>query len=526
MAFTLEQIQKQANLSVADQQAQAGTKVADTSGFTPITSASLAPTTPIQIPTTPPPSTASAGIIASANQSVADTNAQALANVKANEQAAGVGQSQSKIEEMLLGVKDLFSRKATATQDVYANSPEAQQKAVEMKTLNDLNTEVADVTVKLRGEQDAIKGRGDITKEAQAGLLGNLNDTYGRRLADLAIRQSAASGNITRLESSLKDALALKLAPIEADLTYYKDFGLKNQQNLTDQEKDRLNAIVAEKTRLQSQVTAEQTVASNAIKEALAVGVKIPDSVVKQIQANPGQAYAILASNGISLLKPTIKTGSTDPSTGLDQYTNDLDAIIGSVLSTIPTKFGQQTFNAQIAKARNDTDKLNLVASQVLKGQSAELKSDFANQATGISQIDKAIKLLDEGVKTGLINNTAQYVYNLAGKDFDPKLAEINGLLVSAIQPYRNSVTGAAWGNQEDGEYQQLFGSTKYSPTELRQRLLQTKELLKAKSSEGLNAFVNPLGVYDNQFQVGTLTPGSGSATGTNNSSTDPLGIL
>lgn len=189
------------------------------------------------------------------------------------------------------------------------------------------------------------------------------------------------------------------------------------------------------------------------------------------------------------------------------QYADDLDAIVGTVLSTIPSKFGQQTFNQQVANARDDADKINLVAAQVLKGQPAEFKNDFRNQAVGIAELDKAINLLDSGVQTGVIRNGAQYLFNVVGKDFDPKLAAINAHIVSAIQPYRNSVTGAAWGQQEDAEYAQLFGSTKYSPAELRQRLVQTKEMLKSKSAEGLNSFVNPLGYYDNPFSVGTLTP-------------------
>lgn len=202
------------------------------------------------------------------------------------------------------------------------------------------------------------------------------------------------------------------------------------------------------------------------------------------------------------------KAGGTTPSGTGGAYGSDLEAVIGNTLASIPTKFGQEAFQQQVARARNDSDRINLVATQVLKGQPAEFKRDFTNQAVGIAQLDKAIKLIDSGVKTGVLENAAQYTFNLAGKDFDPKIAEINNYLVSAIQPYRNSVTGAAWGAQEDGEYQQLFGSTKYAPTELRQRLVQVKELLKSKSVNGLNAFVNPLGTNQNVFETGNFAPG------------------
>ena len=118
-----------------------------------------------------------------------------------------------------------------------------------------------------------------------------------------------------------------------------------------------------------------------------------------------------------------------------------------------------------------------------------------------MKQIEKAIALLDSKVQTGAINNAKQYTYNIVGKDYDPKIAELQQLITSAIQPYRSSVTGAAWGAQEEKEYQSLFGSTKYSPSELKQRLEGVKEIMKDKTTTALNAQVNPLGSY-NQFNV------------------------
>ena len=187
--------------------------------------------------------------------------------------------------------------------------------------------------------------------------------------------------------------------------------------------------------------------------------------------------------------------------TGNNKYSSDLDAILGNTLATIPSKFGQATFNSQISKARNDGDKINTVASVLLANAPATERTDFANQAKSVNQIDKAISLIDSGVKTGVLQAGGQYVYNLAGKDFDPNLATINQLITSAIQPYRNSITGAAWGDQEDGEYQNLFGSTKYSPTELKQRLQGVKEIMKNNTSSALNNYVNPMGSTQNYFQ-------------------------
>lgn len=182
------------------------------------------------------------------------------------------------------------------------------------------------------------------------------------------------------------------------------------------------------------------------------------------------------------------------------QYKSDLDALIGNAQMSIGTKFGQQAFANAIKSARTDADKIRTLATLALKNSPAPIREDFVKQSQSITSIDKAIEMLDTGVKTGVFQAGTQYTYNLAGKDYDPKLAKLNQQITSAIQPYRNSITGAAWGNQEDGEYQQLFGSTKYSPTELKQRLVGLKEIMKEKSITALSAEFDPFGTASNPY--------------------------
>ncbi len=178
-------------------------------------------------------------------------------------------------------------------------------------------------------------------------------------------------------------------------------------------------------------------------------------------------------------------------------YDSDLDALIGNTYNLISSKNGKDAFTSSIEGARGEADKINSIASVVLKNSPAEVKRDFVNQTVGIKEIDKAIALLDSGTKSGVINNGLQYAYNVVGKDFDPKLAAINAHITAAIQPYRNSVTGAAWGDQEDAEYASLFGSTKYSPKELKERLIRVKQIMADKSAAALKAQINPISEYD-----------------------------
>lgn len=178
-------------------------------------------------------------------------------------------------------------------------------------------------------------------------------------------------------------------------------------------------------------------------------------------------------------------------------YESDLDAVVGNVLNLIPSENGKEAFLNSINRARNDKDKIDAIASTALRNSPAEIRNDFFQQGVGINSIDKAIAQIDKGLESGFLQEKAQYVFNVFGKDFDPNLAAVNAYITSAIQPYRNSVTGAAWGTQEDGEYQQLFGSTKYSPIELRSRLVRVKEILRDKSAAALITQISPISGFD-----------------------------
>ncbi len=408
--------------------------------------------------------------------------------------------AQGAVDQTTAQIKELMGQLGYKSQDV-ANLQEQSNLKGLQGSLADLNTKFAQSKADYAQKLQKI-GSQNIPSLFSSGQLALERAAMNSDLGSQAAQIQAAQGNLETAYSTIDKTIEQKYKPIEdninAQLKYYelnKDKLTSAQKKLADRQTDILNAQKQELV-VQQKMTTD---AIDLIKDAITKGKvdgKIGINAVADLIQGKSTTDEVLRKLNIS--------SPTGGGTGGAKYDNDLDAITGTVLSTIPSKFGQQTFNEQIKKARNDGDKLNIVAAQVLKGQPAEFKNDFRNQAVGIAQIDKAIAEIDKGVQTGLLNNAAQYVYNQLGKDFDPNLAKINGYITAAIQPYRNSVTGAAWGDQEEGEYNQLFGSTKYSPTELKQRLLQTKELLKSKSSEGLNAFVNPLGTYENQFEIKT----------------------
>lgn len=238
---------------------------------------------------------------------------------------------------------------------------------------------------------------------------------------------------------------------------------------------------------------------------------------IKQLEANIANTYDTINKRSLSG-----GSGGSSGVIGLNSsgaYSSDLDAFIGNIYNTIPSENGKKAFEASLKNARTDADKINAAASAILANSPADIKKDFISQAQGVQQIDKAIAALENGVSTGVLNSGLQYTYNIFGKDYDPKLAEINQLITSAIQPYRSSITGAAWGDQEDAEYEQLFGNTRYSPQELLQRLRGVKQIMLDKSTTALSAQVNPFGA--NVFEGYSFGGGNSMST---SQSTDAFG--
>ena len=265
----------------------------------------------------------------------------------------------------------------------------------------------------------------------------------------LVAQAQAIQGNIALAQDQIDRTIEIEFEPEERRLTYLTEaykFNAEDLQRSDSKRADALKLLIEERSRT---LTDSKTERSQILGLIPTISANNPSaSVIAQIQNSKtyeealGYAQPYLASRDTQIVEAggrkqlrdmqtgeLIKDlGAADVSSGPgpnsnSTYANDLEAIVGSVLSTIPTKFGQETLKAQIANARNDADKINLVAAQVLKGQPAEFKNDFRNQAVGIASLDKAIALIDSGVKTGVLNNATQYAYNLAGKDFDPKLA-------------------------------------------------------------------------------------------------------
>lgn len=173
-------------------------------------------------------------------------------------------------------------------------------------------------------------------------------------------------------------------------------------------------------------------------------------------------------------------------------YSNDLDALINQVGAGISVKNQRDAYYSALKSARNDEDKISTVA-KVLNITGAP-KADLVNTALGQKSLSQAISLLEKGTKTGLVQAGKDYAFNLVGDQVSPELTQLKQLITAALQPYRSSVTGAAWGQQEEAEYRSMFGNIKDKPEVLLTKLKGLESILKNKRVGIVQAYADPLG--------------------------------
>lgn len=221
-------------------------------------------------------------------------------------------------------------------------------------------------------------------------------------------------------------------------------------------------------------------------------GKAVADAYDKVYQGvfNGGQSVdaafnnAKLGSNGI------------DSAGGLGDY----DILAEAVSNKIGSVASKNSFLTQYKKATTDEQKIKILASNVVLP--TEVKNGIIQNTQVTKSLEDVLSMLDRGVKTGLLQAAQSYVANKTGTGGDKEIEAIKSKLVTAVQPYRNKVTGAAWGDQEEAEYQALIGSVKFTPDDLRNKLNVFKDTLKQQSQTALLAGIDPLGAVNSNSSI------------------------
>lgn len=243
----------------------------------------------------PRPNTATATpvfneIVQGADNTINEQVARAKAEAEAVQKSVG-SEAEKARTSLTDEVKKLFGQKTDVLQ-----GQEQRERDLgideQIKARNQVNTEIADTTLRLRAEEDRLRTAG-MSKGQLAIEQGNLQDTFGRRLADLAIRQSAVNGNIEAIRSESERKTKLALAPIENSLEFFKTFGMENLNYLTQKDQQKLSMIVTNLENQKKDVKALEDAKANLIMEIANQGGGSNTQLISSIQGAKTQAEAL-----------------------------------------------------------------------------------------------------------------------------------------------------------------------------------------------------------------------------------------
>lgn len=392
-----------------------------------------------------------------------------------------------------------------------SNKAADQLTAEQSSGLPQLRQQFADINAKIlskMAEYKVLTADQEGKPVTMQSIIGSQAQAQRVAAADIGLLQAQAQGlqgQISTAQETVNRAIDLKYSTIDSKLNIYQAQLNALQPTLNKEEKIQAQAQQILLQQQQQALADKKAEEKNKANFILELASKYPDA---NISLNDSQevAQSKIKNSKIYQQATRLVGGGTSGGAGTSTTTGngqnvtltDYDILAGSIGARMSVA-AKKTFDSQYSKANTDADRLKILAANV--NLPAEQKNGIIQNAQVVRSIDDVMKLIDSGTKTGLLQAGQSYIANKLGTGGDKQVETIKSKLVAAIQPYRNKVTGAAWGDQEEAEYQALIGSVKFTPEDLMNKLNVFKNTLQAQSQTALMASIDPLGAI-NQTSV------------------------
>ncbi len=431
--------------------------------------------------------------------------------------------------EQLQAKKDEANKSLTTlVNTALGRTGQAETRANEYATtgVDTLNSELKDINNKIIQEQVANRRQiEELQRNNPQGLFGGALNSEVNRLnreslskqADLAVIQMAKQGQYDSAKEIADRAIAVKLEKqgneIEVRKLQYQE--LKDQ--LTKDEQRQFESITKQKDREYEQKKSDLKSISDLSFNALENGA--PPSLVARMRAATTVEEAIrIGGSYINKYDRAYKDAQTKKLLADSSLVNDTEIVQSPYVNAMVnvnagSAEGQQKRDiariAQFVKNGQTQEAKNLILSRVTSKMSATERTaevDRRNTIDALSDMRQAFS--DYVAETGDTNVLKGGVENLANKigtTTNPKLAAIKTRIIQATQKYRNAITGAAWGEQEDAEYRAIFPSIS-NTNKLNQTIIDTMiPLLQNNERNSIGLFLGGSDIYDELFGNGTI---------------------
>lgn len=405
------------------------------------------------------------------------------------------------------------------------------EEAVLNKELAGYNTEAVTTQEKTRQKLE------ELNKNAQ-GLFGGgleqelnvVNREADKKLNDIALRRLAASNTLSALTGvraskldALKTSLGFEDKRLERLLGIEKDL-----KGMDKEEKEAaLNGVAKIIEYSEGMDFEELDPASQQQVIEYAANSALPLSSIKQALKRNKIAFTEERNKAAleqQYLGSQINENNAQAAKALaeSRYANDPAVIDDPLVNAIVnvnagSAEGQQkrdaTRIAQMVKEGRIPEARQLILSRVTSKMSAgerDAELDRRNTIEALTDIKQALAdYAEAGGDTNLITGKLQDINQSLGQAGDPDLAAIKTRITQATQKYRNAITGAAWGKQEEKEYKAIFPSLG-NTDELNMAIIDAMiPTLQSMERNAIGLFLGGNDIYDEVFLDGETQPQS-----------------
>src|SRR3990167_915459 len=333
----------------------------------------------------------------------------------------------------------------------------------------------------LTRQVEALAGSGlsDVqrtAREKEMRRVGNSN------IANLAIQAQADQNLLGAAEQTIKDKIDAQFSPIQDTIDFLTKFGTLASNDLTESEQLTLSSNIAQQKTDLANITSvadtlHQAMLQNGAPQSTysAIDKISEDFISGRITAQEAQSrmyqaarnYGVDISKQLSIQKSRLdiqklqqeindqKLGTiiTNPNAG--QYAGALSVILGS------GKFTKEQKADVIRSVNNGEDPFVVIKNQAKNVMGQTLATQLDKYETAKSQMVSIDNLLTQyyasGGKTNLLGGSYEKVINKLGEVDNPILVEIATNISSALQIYRNAVSGTAYSVQEGKDIASIF---------------------------------------------------------------------
>jgi len=213
---------------------------------------------------------------------------------------------------------------------------------------------------------------------------------------------------------------------------------------------------------------------------AIEVGSTVSAGQLIGTMGATGEVYAGAGNNGSHLhlqvrdlsgnyLDPRTLMVSTEETSDLSDYAKSAMAIFSVGLSSTAAKAANQALKDAIKSGSSQAIQETILSTSINALPSAESKNFAIGRQEALNALGSIESALSEyisaGGDTGLISGNLEKIQERVLKSTDdPELAKIATQIVVSIQAYRKAVSGAAFTESEQKEYQSVFPDVANTP--------------------------------------------------------------